>query len=204
MCSKKEEAVYHTHLFVAAGVMLTLLAFWDYNARDGKINTASWLLWVIGDVLEAGSYFIMTGQDLLKNAIPIAFAFGSCITFVVALGRRRFGIPDVQDRVIMGVDIAITAGWWQHYLSAVGANIMFVATEVISFIPLYRGILTGREREYALPFVFWALADGLFLAAVFSLSHTWEEMVYPTVALFAHLLVVVCIAVRNKNERVPG
>lgn len=192
--------MHQAAVFAAIGVAATLLGFVIYNMRHGPINTASWLLWVIGDVLEAGSYFVMTGEDVLKNAVPFAFACGSCITFVIALSLRRFGMPDAKDQAVVGVDLAITAGWWQHYLSATAANIMFVATEVISFIPLYRGVLTGREREHAAPWLLWAAGDAFFLATILSLPYAIEETVYPVSAMAAHFIVVACIAARKAKE----
>ena len=195
--------MYPAHIFAGVGVILTFAAFFAYNRRDGKINTATWLLWVIGDVLEAGSFFVMTSQDAAKNAVPIAFAVGSCGTFVIALARKRFGVPDGPDRAVIAVDLVITTGWWQQLLTATTANIMFVATEIISFIPLYRGILLGREHEESAPFLLWAAADLAFLATVLSLPHVFEETIYPVVATLAHLLVVVCIAARAGGRRVP-
>ena len=186
-----------------AGVVLTLLGFWAYNAKDGKINTATWLMWVVGDGLEAVSYFVMTGEDFVKNAVPITFAIGSFITFVVALSRRRFGMPDGVDWTVIVADLVITAGWFQRYLNAATANIMFVFTEVVSFFPLYRGVLAGREREYVMPWILWAAGDAFFLATVMSLSHTTEEKIYPIAQMVAHFIVVVCILNKKAGERVP-
>lgn len=191
----------HTHLLALAGVVLTLIGFVIYNVRDGKINTASWLLWVVGDALEAGTYFVMTGEDLLKNAVPIAFALGSAITFVIAFFRGRFGFPDRMDQAVMTIDIAISLGWWQKAYSAAAANIMLVTTELLSFIPLYRGVLRGEEREHVSPWLFWAAGDILFLATVYSVTHTTEETIYPVVQAVAHVLVVACIGIRFLTVR---
>jgi len=193
--------VYRLEWLAIAGVALTFIAFLIYNSRDGKINTAAWLLWVVGDVLEAGSYFVMTSEDVLKNAVPIAFAVGSAITFINSLVRGRFGVPDGKDQAVIAIDMSITFSWFQRYVDAAAANIMFVATELISFIPLYRGIHTGTETEHAMPFLLWAAADALFLAVVLSLPHTAEERIYPAVAGVAHLLVVACIGLRRSRIR---
>ena len=194
----------YTYIYASIGVFLTLIGFVIYNARDGKINTASWLLWVVGDTLEVGTYFVMTGEDVLKNAVPIAFAIGSCVTFAIALFRRRFGVPDRVDVAVMTVDLTITAGWLKTLYSAAAANIMLVATELLSFIPLYRGVLRGEEKELAAPWLLWAAGDLFFLATVLSLAHTTEEMIYPVVQSIAHILVVVCIAARRMSERTPA
>lgn len=203
MRSYKEADVHPAHVFAGVGVIFTFASFWIYNRRDGKINTATWSLWVIGDTLEAGSFFVMTGQDAAKNAIPIAFALGSFATFMVAIAMKRFGLPDGKDRAVMAVDIVITTGWWQQFMTAVTANVLFVSTEIISFIPLYRGILLGKEHEESAPFLLWTAADLAFLATVLSLPHTFEEIVYPIVAALAHLLVVLCIMARKTTSGVP-
>jgi len=201
VCSAKETDVAQAHLLAAAGAFFTIIGFIIYNVRDGRINSASWLLWVIGDALEAGTYFVMTGEDLLKNVVPIVFAIGSFLTFFIALIRMRFGYPDRVDQLIMSIDLTITAGWFGKIYSAAMANIMLVATELISFLPLYRGILRGEDKEYASPWVFWAIGDLFFLATVLSLTHRTEEMVYPIVQALAHLVVVVCIVVHAINHQ---
>ena len=101
----------------------------------------------------------------------------------------------------MGVDLGISIGWWKHAYSAATANIMLVTTELLSFIPLYRGVLKGEEKEHASPWIFWAAGDLLFLATVLSVSHTMEEVIYPLVQAVAHLLVVGCIVIRISIER---
>ncbi len=191
------------YYFAVGGVVATFIGFVTCNARANKISTASWLLWLVGDAAEAGTFFDMTGEDALKSAVPIMFACGTLTTCLLAFRRNRFDMPDNLDWGVVIVDLAISASWWQKFLTAAQANITLVFTEILSFIPLYRGILTGREREYPMTWVWWTLGDACFLGVILSLIHTQEETIFPIVQMIAHALVLVCLAIRRIREEAP-
>lgn len=171
-------------------------------------------MFVGGDALEASSYFVMTTAEIAMNAVPITFAIGSFVVFVLALKRKQFGMPDWKDTTVMGVDGVITVGWLMGKWSAVGANLMAVSTEVISFIPAGRDILKGKERPYIAPWMWWAVADAFFFLAVIShlklelVSATpqmglddLEKVFYPLVQMIAHFGIVVCIVMRRRYDQ---
>lgn len=196
------------------GVLCALIGFQAYISKPDDISFATWLMFVAGDALEAGSYFVMTRAALVMNAIPLTFALGSFVVFVLALKRKQFDRPDWKDTAVMGADGVITAGWFMGKWGAVGANLMAVSTEVISFIPAGRDILKGKERPYVAPWMWWAAADGFFLlAAVFHLKldllgiasiaakGDWESVYYPFLQMLAHFGIVGCILIRRRYER---
>lgn len=188
-------------MLAIGGVLLVSLNFIDYNSRDGKVNAATWFIWVLGDAFEAGTFFVATGEDLVKNAVPIAFAIGTTITFGISLWRKRFGWPDVFDRFVVLVDVLIMVGWILGLYNAITATILLVASEGISFIPLNRGVLNGNEQEYIMPWVWCAGADVLFIMVLTRLPGAEIEMTFPVVQLLAHLSIIVCIVIRMQIER---
>lgn len=199
------QTVRPVHIFLAVGVIVGIISFYVYNSKPDNISFATWFLFVLGDTAEAGSFFVMTEAELMKNAIPIMFAVGSALTFVIAIRRRQVGWPSLGDLAVVSVDLLITFGWWKNRLNAAGANIMFVLTEFISFIPVCKDILIGKERPYIAPWLGWAVTDACFYAVVISLPHNKEEVVYPLLQMIAHLGVVACILIRRWSieKRVP-
>lgn len=197
---------------LAAG-LLVLVAFAVYNLKGSKINTGTWIILAFGDSLDLASYFEMT-DEWWKSIVPAAFALGSILTFGIGCLRKRFSWPDGYDWFIVLLDVAIIAAWsWTEAngtLLSVGAhdfappaaaNLALQATAVIAFIPMYRGLLTGRERERALPWVLWTSAFVLFSASSMSTFSTVEEVAYPVVGLLTHALVVAIVLVAIKPLR---
>ncbi|MGE5540913.1 MAG: hypothetical protein ACM3TU_01360 [Bacillota bacterium] len=182
----------HDTVSLAAGVVsaaLVLVAFLVYNRDDSKINTGTWLILALGDSFDFWSYFQMTDENWLKNAVPIAFAGGSVITFGIALARRRFSWPDPHDWVIIGLDILITI-WWRVSSDNAAANLLYQATAILAFLPMYRGLIEGKERETFLPWILWTAAFGTFFVTAVMHMTQWQELVYPIVGTLTHGLVI--------------
>lgn len=186
---------------IAAGV-LVLVAFLVYNTRGGAISTGTWVILAFGDSLDLASYFQMT-EDWWKSIVPATFALGSLFTLGYGCIRKRFSWPDGTDWFIIVADLGIIWLWsWYESQSGVlsfgareiaapaAANLAFQATAVIAFIPMYRGLLSGRERERPGPWLIWSLAFGLFFVASVYTHTTIEETVYPLVGLVTHAFVL--------------
>lgn len=185
---------------IAAGLVV-LVAFAAYNLKEEKISTGTWIILAFGDSLDLASYFDMT-EDWWKSIVPAAFAIGSILTFVIGFIRKRFSWPDRFDWCVVLVDIVIIGVWSWHEASAASvsfgsheiappavANLALQATAVVAFIPMYRALLTGREREHPMPWILWTAAFGLFLASSSLTFDTIEEVAYPVVGLLTHSLV---------------
>lgn len=184
-----------------AGV-LVLFAFLLYNRKGGAINTGTWVILAFGDSLDLASYFEMT-EEWWKSILPAAFALGSLFTLGYGCLRKRFSWPDRIDWCIVFADLAIIWLWsWYDTHSGVitigsrdiaapaAANLAFQATAVIAFIPMYRGLIAGREREHAGPWLVWSLAFAVFfVSSIFTLA-TIEEIAYPVVGLVTHAIVL--------------
>ena len=197
---------------LAAG-LLVLVAFVAYNLGKGKISTGTWIILAFGDSLDLASYFEMT-EEWWRSIVPAAFAVGSILTFLVGCIRRRFSWPDRFDWFIVLIDFAIIGmwSWYEAHASSpsigshefappAAANLALQATAVIAFIPMYRALLTGRERERALPWTLWTLAFLLFCTTSILTHNTIEEVAYPIVGLLTHGLVVVIAMVAIRPLR---
>lgn len=185
-------------LSLTAGAIATT-AFIAYNLRGGNINTGTWFILFIGDGLDLWSYAEMTDQDLAKNIVPGVFALGSVVTFMVAFFRKRFEWPDAGDWFFVLLDSIITVLWRALGISDTAANLLYQGTTILAFIPMCRGLLTGREREHFFPWLLWTFACFLFVIST-SLELTRpEEMVYPIVTLIVHGLV--CLIILMKDNR---
>ena len=182
-------------LALAAGGMLAALlifvAFLLYNWKDGRINTGTWVVLAFGDSLDFGSYFEMTDRDLVKNAVPLCFAIGSIVTFLFALWKRRFALPSGLDIFVILLDVVIMF-WWLRtdQGTATGANLAYQATGLLAFVPMYWGIIKGTERETPLPWALWTIANAIFLLTHLIGDGSWEEGVYPLVAVITHAAVL--------------
>ncbi|MES2668520.1 MAG: hypothetical protein V4644_02440 [Patescibacteria group bacterium] len=187
---------------IAAG-LLVLAAFVAYNLKSQMISTGTWIILAFGDSLDLASYFEMT-EEWWKSIVPATFAIGSIITFMISCIRKRFAWPDRVDWCIVLIDLSIIVMWsWYEMHSATlnlgshelappaAANLALQATALIAFIPMYRALLSGKEREHLGPWLLWTLAFVLFSASSIVTFATIEEIAYPVVGLLTHALVVI-------------
>jgi hypothetical protein len=198
---------------LAAG-LIVLAAFVVYNLKDAKINTGTWIILAFGDFLDLASYFEMT-EDWWKSIVPASFAVGSILTFGIGYMRKRFSWPDRFDWCVIFIDLLIIGVWtWyeantatmdlgSHELAPPAvANLALQATAIVAFIPMYRALLSGKEREQSLPWILWTIAFVLFsTSSLFNLD-TIEEVVYPIVGLLTHGLVIVLVRRANQPLRI--
>ncbi len=178
--------------FTAGAIQLVGYIVYNKVAGD-KINTGSWSMWAIAGIVDLASYIAVTG-DWVKNILPAVCAFAAISTFVYAYVRKRLSWPDKLDWVFVGADGAITVVWVMT--NAVLANILYQATAVLSFVPIYRGIISGREREHLWPWVIWTLAYSFLTASVYLRLARWEELVYPVTHIVIHAIVVVLVLIK--------
>ncbi|HHT9130553.1 MAG TPA: hypothetical protein ACFYEC_06790 [Candidatus Brocadiaceae bacterium] len=120
-------------------------------------------------------------------------------TFCYAFVQKRFGRPDRIDWVFVGVDGVITVVW--YFTNAVVANLLYQASTVLSFIPMYRGQLFGREKEEPLSWVIWTFAYSFLAISVSLRLHRWEELVYPVTHVTVHAIVAVIAIVKLRPSR---
>lgn len=189
-----------TEISVVLGFMAgaaQLIGYWIYNkTANERINTGSWSIWALAGIIDLASYSALTG-DWVKNILPAVCAVAAIGTFCIAIARKRFSWPDKIDWLFVGIDAAITVVWF--FTNVVLANLLYQASTVLSFIPMYRGQLLGREKEEPFPWLIWMFAYGLLAVSVSLRIQRWEELIYPLTHILV-CLVVVLIAVAKLKK----
>ena len=176
-----------------------LYGYWVYNRVAGdKINTGSWSMWALAGLIDLASYFAVTG-DWVVNILPAVCAIAAIATFCYAIARKRFSWPDKVDWMFVGVDGAITVVW--IFTNAILANLLYQVNTILSFIPMCRGLLSGREKEKALPWLIWALAYSILTWSVLLRFHRWEELAYPLSHVAIHIVVAMIVIFKLRSSR---
>lgn len=164
-------------------------AIYSKHVLFGKIrpNAASWSIWAFGAILESASYIFLTG-DILKNVVPIICALCSILFFIFCLFRGHLrGITRLETYIVM-IDIFITLIWIATK-SPLYANILFVVTAVISFIPIIMHVYKNPSYENALPWSVWTAAYALQTIVVFGRFEKVEDFIYPAVFFVLHIII---------------
>lgn len=181
--------------FTAGAVQL--YGYWVYNKGAGeRINTGSWSIWALAGIVDLVSYFAITG-DWVVNILPAVCAVAAVGTFGYAIVCKRFSWPDKIDWLFVGADGVITVIW--VFTNAVLANLLYQASAVMSFIPMWRGQLSGAEKENPMPWLVWTLAYSLLTIAVSLRLQRWEELAYPVSHAVVHLITFL-IAVAGQKK----
>lgn len=178
-----------TEISIVLGFMAgatQLLGYWVYNRGAGeKINTGSWSIWAFGGIVDLVSYAALTG-DWVKDILPAACAVAAIGTFCYAIVKKRFSWPDKTDWAFVGLDGIVTVIW--YFTNAVLANLLYQVSTVVSFLPICRGLLSGRENEKPMPWLIWTFAYSLLTASVFLRLQRWEELAYPVTHVAVHFI----------------
>ncbi len=183
--------------FTAGAVQL--VGYWVYQRGAGeKINTGSWSIWALGGAIDFVSYFVLTGGDWVVNFLPAVCGLAAFGIFVSAIVHKRFSRPDRIDWAFMGADGVITVVW--YFTNVALANLLYQVSNVLSFVPLCRGVLSGREKEKLLPWLIWTLAYILLTIAVFMRLKRWEELAYPVSHVIIHLIVAIIVIVQLRRS----
>jgi hypothetical protein len=183
--------------FAAGAVQLA--GYWVYNQGAGeKINTGSWSIWALAGIVDLASYSALT-SDWVVTIHPAVCAVAAIGTFYWAFLHKRFSRPDKTDWLFVGVDGAITVLW--YFTNAVLANLLYQVSAVLSFLPMYRGQLSGREVEKPLPWLIWTFAYSLLTASVLLRLERWEALAYPLSHVAMHMVVALIAIAKQRSSR---
>ena len=165
-------------------------------------------------------------HDLLAYsllALPVVCSLGAIwIFFDLWLENRKTAKRNVfwpdhwGDQLSLVTDIAVTVlyvGCWilllqdtitpsiRDWLTAVYLFLVNITT-IPGFIPMYRAIWSGEEREYKGPWLIWTAAYiALGYATWLSTGEFWHElMFYPAINAVLHALVAVLVVMRPSKR----
>jgi hypothetical protein len=187
-------------LGIASGI-IQLFGYFVYlkKINIGRIrpNTASWSIWTFGAILESSSYAVASG-DWVKNLLPFACLIGSIILFALCLKMGHFSKISRSEWFLVVMDCFAIFLWWR-YDSAVYANLFLVFIAIISFIPIIIHVWKDPMVEDATPWYLWTVAYFILIIVVLIRWEKWEDLVYPTVFVFLHIV----IAILSLDNRLP-
>jgi hypothetical protein len=165
-------------------------------------NPATWIVWLIVGIINAITYFSVTGNNLWQSLIVFAVTFSVFIVFVYSLFRGRFskisGIEIISFILALGIGI-----FWQITSNDGLSNLLLQGIYVISFIPTIIGIIKGTGKEHYVAWV-WAFTAYLFstISIAFGASVNWIAFVHPIVnGLIGNGTVALLIIIKRFKER---
>ncbi len=189
-------------LSVLFSIMATgclLLGYWLYNKGiyRGTIspNPTTWLLWAIGGVVEAGSYWNIT-SDPFKRLFPTVCAVVIVGTFVLALVRGQFQKPERVDILILILDLELGFLMFTDFRPEY-VNIMVQIDTILTFTPIIRSTWVNPFEEEPEPWFVWSLSYMLLTATVLLRFEDLWDLVYPLTALVLHLVVALIARFRT-------
>lgn len=139
-------------------------------------NTASWLIWAYGGVLEAWSYLAMSG-DWIKSLMPVACSAACVGTFLLILGKGRLQRLAPWEWACVGFDVVSMFVWW-WWGSAMWAHLLMQASVPVSFVPILIAVSRDPSSETPLPWALWCMAYVFGMGAVLLRWNDWPEAVY--------------------------
>lgn len=187
-------------LFSISATGCLLWGYWLYNKGiyRGTIspNPASWFLWAIGGVVEAGSYWTIT-NDPLKRLFPTVCAVVIVVTFLFALAGGRFQKPERVDILILILDLELGALMLTNYFSPEVLNIMVQFDVILTFCPLIRSTWKKPLEEESEPWFVWSLSYILLTITVLLRFEDLWDLAYPLTAFTLHLIVALIARFRT-------
>lgn len=187
------------------GIILAHMLGYTFYVRGmvkNKItpNTTTWSLFVFSVILDIPTYFNgVETEALIKSVLPVVDCVGVLVVWTVAFRCGKFERPDQWDTLV-AVCQTLTIIIWK-IAGAMNANLMLQVATMIAFIPVVRGVYTGKEVERPMPWMFMSIAYGLEAVIVYvHPHHGWKEYAYPLVCFVCHFVVGV-LALRALDQK---
>lgn len=179
---------------LAGLVHITAYIFYYKSILKGstKPNNTSWVIWIFLGLLNSSSYLTMS-NDLVKSILPISSAILRCITLGLIILKGRWRKLDEIEYSILSIGIA-SGFTWYIFKSAANANLILQFAYIISIIPTYRSIITGKGCEDLTPWFLWSLGYCLGVATVIARwKGQFQELAFSTIGIILHLITVYLI-----------
>lgn len=147
-------------------------------------NATTFFLWMIGGVVEAKSFWDITGDPLVRY-FPAVCAIAVVVTFFFALGRGRFQKPKRIDILILILDLELVLVMLTDY-RAEYLMLMVQVDLILTFCPIWGSTWEKPEEEESLPWMVWALSYALLAVTVMLRFEDGWDLVYPVLNVFLH------------------
>ena len=169
---------------VAALLHGTAYVLYNLQAKAGSSvpNPASWVVWAFLSVLNASSFFSMSG---FLPSLQFLTGSAACITtliYVIFIGKLSW--PTEKEWVILMLGLLGAIVWWE-FRSATGGNLITTAAFIISSVPTISGVKENPFKETSRPWTIWTIAS-IATSINVSLQHKWWSLVAPVVLTFVH------------------
>jgi hypothetical protein len=178
-------------LGILSGV-LQLVGYWLYARHllrsEIRPNSASWFIWAYGSLVEASSYFEMSG-DVVKSILPMTCAVACIVTFFLIMRVGQFKKLKTLDYVCVAIDVTALIVWWV-YQSATYAHLVAMSSVIISFVPIIWDTWSDPRSEKPMPWLVWTTAYAVATAVVFMRFEKWEDVVYSGMYFVCHIPVL--------------
>lgn len=177
-------------------------SFLLYNRQvikgSSKPNTATWTLWAFMSTLNCASYFLLR-EGWEARVLPTASAIANARTFFIALHRGKFSRIAKWDIGIMMI-AALAILYWVVFQKAGPTSLIIQVAITVSFIPLYKSVWKRPTTETWFPWITWAIAYAMMLAAVtVGWEDNWIQVVYPANMLVNHIAIAI-LSLRKDNN----
>lgn len=144
-------------------------------------NPSTWVIWLLVGIINAFTYFSVTGNNLWQSFVVIAVTFSVSVIFVYSLFKKKFSRISKTEIVMFILAIAIGV-FWQITSNDRVANLLLQGIYVISYIPTILGIIKCTGKEY---YAAWTVAFIAYLFSTISIisGHLtdWVALIHPIV-----------------------
>lgn len=181
-------------------VYLVPFVFYMYLVWRGRVspNASTWSIWAFLTLLNVVTYQSLSG-DWVKTVMPYASCITNGITFLIALGRRRFEPLDRFEKYILAA--GLTAGVvWMADKHAPYANLLVVSCIVVSTVPTIRGVWIKPEKESSWTWLTIGMSYLFSIAVVLLRFEQGWDLVFHIVAFCMNSSVGV-LALRKTERR---
>ncbi len=177
-------------IFSGCAVSSHIIAYILYNRNIARQNCrpsiTGWLLGSFVSILNAISYFLMTG-DFIKTILPAESTLFHIFTIFMLWRKGNFVKIDTYDKLTFVIGLLVIFVWWR-YQNASYANLLLQFCYLISMIPIYRNELKDNKNERPLPWFLWALAHTFNTGTVIARwQKHWPDIIYPTLTTTEHV-----------------
>lgn len=190
--------------FIASSVItIVFLVVYFAQVRNGSStpNPSTWLIWAIVSVMNAISFFLVSGENIWQSLYVLLIAVGLVSIFVYAIVKGRFGRIGILEWVIALLALLIGV-IWKTTGNADVANLSLQVIFLMSIVPTIVGLLRNELREKGLPWYLAVTSHALVVIGILvSGSFRWVELTYPLVTgVIGNGIVALVIFTKNQKR----